>query len=170
MREIDDYAGKKSGFGGAQEEAQSIERVGVASTARKTSMPRKPIIVATMPQATMMPRKPFPRAPALDDQVPGDLEQKVADEEDPRAEADDGIVEAEIALHLQLGDAQVGAVDVGKQIDQHQERHQASSYAPASALGDLEVGDGMQEKMVSRLRSARAFSIYRARQPEARSR
>ena len=107
-------------------------------------------MVAIMPQTTMMPASHLPRAPALDDQRSWHFEQEVSNKEDAGAEADDGIVETQIALHLQLGHAQVGAVDIGEQIDENQERHQTSGHAAVSALGDLEVGGGMQEKMVSR--------------------
>lgn len=53
------------------------------------------------------------------------LEEKIADEEDAGAEAVDGLAEAEVGRHLQLGEADVDAVEIGNDVAQHQERHDA---------------------------------------------
>jgi len=48
----------------------------------------------------------------VEDEVAGDFEEEVAEEEDAGADAVDSFGEAEVGEHLQLGEADVDAVDV----------------------------------------------------------
>jgi len=50
------------------------------------------------------------------DEVTGDLEQKVAEEEDACAEAVDAVAELQVAHHLQFGEADVHTVDIGDDV------------------------------------------------------
>ncbi len=70
------------------------------------------------------PRDPAARADPQQQQVARHLEQQVADEEHARAEAVDGLVETEIAEHLQLGEGDVDAVEIGGEVAEKQERHE----------------------------------------------
>src|SRR5262249_36202987 len=67
------------------------------------------------------PRDPEARAHAFEDQVARHLEGEVAEEEDPRAEAVDGLAEAEVLLHLERGEADVHAVEEGDDVEQQGE-------------------------------------------------
>src|SRR5712691_1380053 len=57
-------------------------------------------------------RDPAPRADALQDQVARDLEGEESQEEDAGAEPVDRWREAEILVHLQGGEADIGAVEI----------------------------------------------------------
>ena len=59
-----------------------------------------------------------------------DLEQEVADEEDAGAEAVDDIGELQRLLHLQLGEADVDAIDDRDDVDQEEQRQVAQRDAP----------------------------------------
>ncbi|WP_238540867.1 hypothetical protein [Herbaspirillum sp. YR522] len=68
-----------------------------------------------MPQVIMM-RRSNARADPAQDHVAGHFEDQVADEEDARPQAVDGVVELERIEHLQLGEADVDAVQVRHQV------------------------------------------------------
>ena len=55
----------------------------------------------------------------------GTSKKEVADEEDAGAQAVDGLAELQIAEHLELGEADIDAVDPGQDPEDHQERDQA---------------------------------------------
>ncbi len=59
-------------------------------------------------------------APALDDEGGGNVEEEISEEEDAGAKADDGVVEAQVRTHAQLGHTDVGTIEVGKHVDEHQ--------------------------------------------------
>jgi uncharacterized protein YhaN len=65
------------------------------------------------------------RAGARHQQVGRHLEQEIADEEDAGADAIHGIAELQVGLHLQLGEADIDAVQIGRDKAQEQERHEA---------------------------------------------
>ena len=60
----------------------------------------------------------------MHDDVAGNFEKKIADEEDSRSKAKDGFAESQIAEHLQLGEAYVDAIEVGNHIAEHQKGNQ----------------------------------------------
>ncbi len=76
------------------------------------------------------PRKPAPRAKAIKHQVAGDLEEKVANEEQPGTQAIGGVANADVGAHVQLGETHGGAVHVGDQVQQDQEGNQFQRDAP----------------------------------------
>ena len=78
-------------------------------------------------------------------QVAGHLEQRVRHEEDAGAQTVDGGAEAQIAVHVERGEADVHAVEVGDDVKEEQERNQAPSHPGHRCLerhGDLGHGGG----------------------------
>ena len=53
----------------------------------------------------------------------GKFEDEVADEEQARAESEDGLAKVEIDVHLQLGEADVDAIEIRDDVADHQERN-----------------------------------------------
>lgn len=80
--------------------------------------------------------QPFARAPAFHDKTAGDFEEEVSNEKDARAQADCGIGEPEFALHLELCDAEVCAIDIRKQIRNDEQGHQPPHHPAASPRCD----------------------------------
>ena len=70
------------------------------------------------------------RAPdALEDQVARDLEQAVAEEEQPAAKPVGGVAQAQVALQLGCREPDVHAVDVGDDVAEEDERDEAADDA-----------------------------------------
>jgi len=61
----------------------------------------------------------------VQDDIAGYLEGKVAEKEDSGADSVDAVAEFEVAEHLQLGEAYVDAVDVGDDVADHEDGHDA---------------------------------------------
>jgi hypothetical protein len=77
------------------------------------------------------------RAPTpIHDQVAGHFKEEIADEEHPRPKAVYGLAKAKIDLHLELGKADIDAVEVGDDIADHYEGHNASENLRVSVLLD----------------------------------
>ncbi|MNK86877.1 hypothetical protein D3C87_1067990 [compost metagenome] len=70
-------------------------------------------------------RQRLARADLLQQQVARHLEQEVADEENPRAQAVHGLAELQVLEHLELGEAHVDAVDPGQDEQEYEEWDQA---------------------------------------------
>ncbi len=116
VRQVEDDAGEEAGLGDAEQEAHDIERrrAGDEHHAARQDAPRD-----------HDPRDPDPRADAMQDDVARDLEDEVADEEDAGAEAEHGVAELQVAEHLQLREPDVDAVEVVRDVADHQERDEA---------------------------------------------
>ncbi|MDR6355279.1 hypothetical protein Q3H58_001950 [Pseudomonas psychrotolerans] len=71
---------------------------------------------------------PKARAVAVQQQIAGHLEEEVAPEEHAGAKGVDGIAEAEVAQHVQLGEADVDAIQVGGDVAQQQDRQDAQHH------------------------------------------
>ena len=67
----------------------------------------------------------------------GHFQQKITNEKNAAAEAEDVVREAQFAGHLQAGEAYVDAVEIRDEVEQEHERHQAAIDVPARALGDV---------------------------------
>ena len=65
-------------------------------------------------------------------QIAGHLEDEVAKEENARAQAVNCLAELQVVEHLQLGKADVDAVQIGRDVANEQQRQQAP--------GDARVG------------------------------
>ena len=75
---------------------------------------------------------PAPRSHAVEDDVARDFEEEVPDEEDAGAQAVHRLAEAQRAQHLQLGEADVHAIEVGGAVAAEQEGDEALSDAAVS--------------------------------------
>ena len=60
----------------------------------------------------------------MEQQIAGDLEEEVAEIEDARAEPEHRVAEAAVRQHLQLGEADVHAVEPGEHEQQDQDREE----------------------------------------------
>src|ERR1022692_4052905 len=72
---------------------------------------------------------PASRAPAFDDEGSRNLQQDVADEEDPGAKAEHSVTEIQIAGHLQGAVSHIHSVEERKDIEQPEKRKQAAADA-----------------------------------------
>ena len=88
------------------------------------------------------PRDPDPRSHPVQDQVARDLEQAVAEEEQPAAEAVGRVAQVQVALQLGRRESDVHAVDVGDDVADEDEGDEATDNARnrRAALLGIEVG------------------------------
>ena len=96
-----------------------------------------------MPQTDHDASDPEFGAVALQQQVARDLAQAVAEEEDAGADAVGGIAQADIGGHLQLGEADIDAIEKGNDVEQKQKRHQPPGdlVVDSPLLRSLEVNE-----------------------------
>ncbi|MNT10340.1 hypothetical protein D3C72_1451650 [compost metagenome] len=129
--QVQDHAGIETRFGEAEQEAHHVElgRRLHEHEQRRDDAP-----------GDHDPRDPDARADLVHQQVARHLEQEVADEEQPCAQAEHGFGEGQVLAHLQLGEADIDAVQVGDHVAQHQERHDAPEHLAVGAFFDLGFG------------------------------
>jgi hypothetical protein len=77
---------------------------------------------------------PDPRTDPLEEQVGRHLEQEVGDEEQPGAEPERRLVEPERLVHMQLGEADIDAIEIGNEVTQDQKWNQAPHHLADHAL------------------------------------
>ena len=109
------------GFESALEEAQHIEVPGLGAEGHENGGDAPPH------------RDPHDRlgsADPFEDEVAGDLEQEIAQEEDTGAGAVDGLAPAEIVQHGELGETDIDAVDPGQDVDDGGERQDTEQDLP----------------------------------------
>ena len=137
--EVQDDAGEEAGLEGAEQEAQHVElrRRLHEHHAGGDDAP-----------ADHDAQQRLARADLLQHQVARHLEQEVADEEDAGAQAVDRVAEGQRLLHLQLRVADVDAVEVGDDVADDQQRHDA----PAD----------LREHRVARVRGRRMATVRRS--------
>jgi len=73
------------------------------------------------------------RAP-MRDQIAGNLEEEVAQEEDPGAQSVDGVAPAEVAHHLELGEADVDPVKIADHVGKEEQRDDPPGHFPVQPL------------------------------------
>ncbi|MNS65958.1 hypothetical protein D3C72_991510 [compost metagenome] len=114
--QVEHDAGEEAGFEHAQQEAQRIElrRGGDAHHRHRGQAPQHHDA-----------RERAPCAKARQQHVAGHFAQHVADVEDRGAQAVHGVAEAQVLLHLQLGEADVDAVQERHHVADEQERDDA---------------------------------------------
>jgi hypothetical protein len=124
--EVQDDAGEEARLGRAQQEADHVERHRRAHEhgGRREHAP-----------GDHDAGDPAARAHAVQHHVAGHLEEKVADEEDARAQPVHRLAELQVALHLQLGEADVHAVEVGHDVAQEQQRDQPPADLAVDRVG-----------------------------------
>ena len=69
---------------------------------------------------------PLARAQTGEDHVARQAKEKIADEEQTGAKAVGGGTDAQVLIHGQRGDTDVRPVDKGKEIQEHNEWHEAA--------------------------------------------
>src|SRR5579862_5956361 len=130
VTQINDDARDETGFRDTQNEAQPVELLLAADQARERR---------DQAPGDHDAGDPLARAPDFREYGPGHFEQKIPNEENAAAEAEDVVRKAQFAGHLQAGEAYVYAVEIGDQVEQEHERHQPPVDVPAGALGDIEA-------------------------------
>ena len=86
---------------------------------------------------------PDARSDLVQHDVAGDFEGEVAEEEDAGANSIDAVAELEITQHLKFGEAYVNAVDVGNDVADHEDRHDAPCDLAVKRVADT-IGGGFR--------------------------
>ena len=73
------------------------------------------------------PGEPQSRADLVQDDIARHLEQHIAEKEDAGPKAVDGLAECKLVLHLQLGEADIDAIEIGGEVAKEEKRDQAPS-------------------------------------------
>lgn len=102
MTQIEQHAGEKARFRGADEKSQQVEARGRGDHRRRCAE-RAPQQQDAEESASC--------ADATQQQIAGYLEQAIAEIEQPAGESIRGLADVQIGAELQLGDADVRAVD-----------------------------------------------------------
>ncbi len=145
--EVEDDAGKKSGFGCAQQKSHDVKH-GCAFQKHEGHGDEAP--------EDHDAGDPDAGADAMEDEVAGDFKDEVADEEEAGAEAEnaaeDFIVNAEDSLEMEFGKADVDAVDVGDDVAEKKQGHEPETDAPGDGAlllsGELAGGSGRHGRQV----------------------
>jgi hypothetical protein len=122
QRHVEDHAGEEPGLRRAEQDSHGVE-AGRAPDERGRRRQHAP--------GDEDAGDPDPRAEADQQKVARQLAQDVAEEEDAGAEAEFRGGEAEILVHGERGEADIHAVEEGREIADHQDRQDAPS-----GLGD----------------------------------
>jgi len=112
-REIIGDAGKEPRFGDPQRKPREIVGFDSDDECRQRRHD---------PPGDHDPRDPAPRAETVEREVAGDLEDGIADEQDAGADAELRRGEAEILVHRQRRETDIGAVEIVDDISQGEER------------------------------------------------
>ena len=111
--EVEDHAGEETCLERAEQKAQHVELPGRGDPGHQGG--------AGAP-ADHDAQDGLAGADLFEEQVAGHLEQEVADEEQPGAQREHGVAQVQVGLHLQLREADVHAVDIGKHIGNQKQR------------------------------------------------
>ncbi|MDR8919591.1 hypothetical protein FEP54_04522 [Burkholderia multivorans] len=124
-RQIEQHAGKESGFGRPGQHAKHVEA-------------RRPLDERTgggqQPPADHDARQPAPRTEPIEREIARHLERAIADEEQAGRHAELAAGQAEIAIHRQRREADVGPIDVVEEIADRQQRDEADQILAQRAL------------------------------------
>ncbi len=113
--EKDQDARKETGLGHAQQKAQHVETGGAVDKEHAGGQ--------GAPNHHQR-GDPAPRTDPVQGHVAGHPKQRVGDEEQPCAEAVDRVAELQVGAHLHLREADIDAIQVGKEVTDQQQRHQ----------------------------------------------
>ncbi|MNS33055.1 hypothetical protein D3C72_651580 [compost metagenome] len=108
-------AREEPGFGGAEQKAHHIEAVRPLDEGHADG---------DGAPGDHDPREPAPRAKTVKHQVAGNFQKEIANEEQPCAQPVRRIAQADVGAHVQLGEADGGAIHIGDQVQQDQEGNQ----------------------------------------------
>src|SRR6202011_5736865 len=129
--EVQNHAGEEPGLCGTEQEADDQEACSTRHESREAGED------APLDDGG---RDPDPRTDLFQDQVAGNLEQEIAEEENAGAPAVDIGAEAEVLVHGQCGEGNVAAVDIGDAVGQRDQRKQPPGYfCNRSALDRLRI-------------------------------
>jgi len=119
--------GKESRLGRAQERADSVEAAGTVDERHgaRDETPRH-----------HDPCDPLAGAHSLEHQIGRHFEEEVGKEEDAGAEAERRGGQADVLVHLQGREAQVGPVEIGDEVGNDKERHEPLADPSHGALFD----------------------------------
>src|SRR3977135_3957139 len=108
--------GKKPRLGYAEQYAEKIESVLVAEPGGAGDSGDERHGARQDSPAQHDTRDPFARAEAFEQQVGGNFEEEIGEEEDPGSEAERGRRQAKVTVHRQRGKAHIDAVEIGDEI------------------------------------------------------
>ena len=138
--EVEEDPGEEAGLGDAEQHPQRVQparRVDEGHGAGDDA------------PADHDPGDPAAGAEAVQRQVARHLEEQVADEEQPRGQPEHRLGQPEVLAHRELGEADVGAVEVVDEVEEPQEGHQPprdlAQRAPPDRVG-LGVGHGSSRR------------------------
>src|SRR3569833_572172 len=157
--QIQDDAGKESGFGDAEQEAQDVEAP-FAGDERHRARDDAP--------GHHDARDPAAGAEFLQRQVARHLEDEIADEEDAGSPGEDQGRELQLRVHGQRGKAEIDAVQIGEEVRKHQERNQPPGDRANGRGLDVApalIGDGRDGGRAQGFLQSTARSIVVARWP-----
>ena len=104
----------------------------------------------------------------LDQERAGDFEEQVADEEQPDADPEHGVGEAEVGLHPQLGEPDVGAVEVRDDVQEEEQREDAPRDLPPGGPGDVGEFVGRRVEVRHQRGGPGGVAAYHECRPQAR--
>jgi hypothetical protein len=133
--EIQHHAGEEARLGDPEHDARDVERRDAGHEHRRHRHESPD---------DHDPGDPQPRPDALEQQVARDLEQAVAEEEEPGADAVRGVAQMQVALQRRGGEPDVHAVDVGDDVADEREGDEPPCDAGQDAwlVGGGERGRG----------------------------
>ena len=127
MRQIHHHGREESALGQPQQEADDIELGRVVDEACEPGQ---------QTPGDHDGGDPLARAPRLGQDRAGNLQQAISEEKYSRAEAEYLVGEFELARHLQPGEADIHAIEVGGDVQQKKKRNQPSRDFSGHAGGD----------------------------------
>ena len=163
LGQVVDDAGEEARLGGAEQEAEHVEGRGVLHEGHRRRH---------QPPGQHDPGNPHAGADAGQHQVAGHFEQRVGHEEDARAQAVDRGAEAEVAVHVEGGEADVDPVEVGDDVEQEEEGDQAPADPGHGRHGEgykLGHGGPSCHRAEQRPCRRRLYGRYRRRRIHGRS-
>jgi hypothetical protein len=90
-------------------------------------------------------------AETIQKNIGGNLEQEVANEEQSRAQPKSGFTQTKCLVHVQLGEADIDAIEIGYEIAQDQERNEPRHHLADDTF--LDVSHGAASLMSLKARS-----------------
>ena len=93
--------------------------------------------MAKMPPGDEDPGDPFAGAELVHASIARNLQQGIAEKENARAEAVGRLGQPDVALHAELGETDVVAVQVGNEVEQDNQRHDAAADLAERAVAQF---------------------------------
>ena len=126
ISEIEDDAGKESGFGGPQEKAYEVEAAGAAHQGHAAG---------ENSPGGHDDGDPAARPEAQQDEVAGNFEECVAKEEEAGTGAVDGVGESQVAADGERCEAEIDAVEIGENVKREEKWDEPPENPAQNAVG-----------------------------------